>query len=52
MCKSEHEECDEARDARYRSDQSRRPGAIGMPWIVSAMDAAKLLTMENIEAAR
>jgi hypothetical protein len=35
MFDSEHEECGEARGARYGGSQSRRTGAIGMPWIVS-----------------
>jgi hypothetical protein len=35
MCDSEQEACGEARGARYGGSQSRRAGAIGMPWIVN-----------------
>ena len=52
MCESKHEECDEAHGARYVGRQSRRPGAIGMPWLVSAINTAKPLTLNLLKDAR
>jgi hypothetical protein len=48
MCESKHEECDEPRGARYVGRQSRRSGAIGMPWLVSAAETTKPLTLNNL----
>ena len=52
MCESKHEECDEARGARHLGRQSQRPGAIGMPWFVSATDNVKLLILNDLNATR
>jgi hypothetical protein len=52
MCGSEHEECGEARGAQSGGSQSRRAGAIGMPWIVSPTCTVKLFISSSLEAAK